>query len=48
MRKYPIARFDDVVSDLVARRDIMKSLSLAFEGRERLSLVKTLSALENR
>ena len=33
-RRSPIGRFDEVASDLVARRDAMKSLSLAFEGRE--------------
>ncbi len=34
LRSSPIGRFDEVASDLVARRDAMKSLSLAFEGRE--------------
>ena len=34
MRGSPIGRFDEVASDLVARRDATKSLSLAFEGRE--------------
>ncbi len=31
MRESPIGRFDEVASDLVARRDATKSLSLAFE-----------------
>ncbi len=34
LRRSPIGRFHEVASDFEARRDAMKALSLAFEGRE--------------
>ncbi len=34
MRRSPIGRFDEVASDLVARRDATKALSLAFDERQ--------------
>ena len=34
MRRSPFGRFDEVASDLVARRDTTKALSLTFDERK--------------
>jgi hypothetical protein len=34
MRRSPIGRLDEGASDFVARRNVIKSLSLAFEERK--------------